>query len=76
MDLLTEARKLGERLAWGHNHEMDTGVVGTRQATEARDAVERLADIAGVIGEAAREAFAEGYDATIDFSLNSDWRGP
>jgi len=72
--LLDEAKALGELVAWRHNQEMDSGVVGSREATDIRDARERLEVITDVLGDEAEEAFAEGYDTTVDFSLNTDWR--
>ena len=74
MSLLDEATELGIACAWIDNAEMDTGVTDARKATERRESFERLRDICDVIGEAAETAFAEGYDATIDFSLNTAWR--
>lgn len=74
MSVLNEARDLGVQCAWLDNGEMATGVVGSRENAMRRVACDRLNDIFDVMGEKAVNAFSEGYDATIDFSLNTEWR--
>ena len=73
-DLLAEARELGEIVAWTHNKEMNTGCTGTAEAARINDALDRLEAIVDVLGPAAMEAYANGYDEVIDFSLNTAWR--
>lgn len=73
-NLLDEAEELGSWVAHQHNKEMNTGVTGSREMAEITNAYERLKVIVGILGEPAREAFAKGYDETIDFSLNPDRR--
>ena len=74
VNLLDECRKLGTLAAWRHDKWAQTGVECAREHREVIEAYERVDQIADIIGDQAREVFAEGYDATIDFSLNSDWR--
>jgi hypothetical protein len=71
-----KARNLGELLAWSHDHEMDTGTLGSSDFWIRENYKKILDSISLRIGkEAAEEAFSEGYDEIIDFSLNTGWRG-
>jgi hypothetical protein len=72
--LLAVCHDRGVEVAWIHNHWADTGVECAREHIVVRDGYEQIDSLAGLVGDVAREWFAEGYDATIDFSLNSDWR--
>ena len=74
-DYIEEARELGELAAWVDNREMELGVIGKPEIWAWDYVEESFPEIAEALGEeAADEAFAEGYDATIDFSLNTNWR--
>lgn len=73
-DLHEEARYLGEMKAEQHNKEMSTGVIGSTEWRRIEYANERVEAISGVLGESAYHAFATGYDESIEFSLNADWR--
>ncbi len=73
LDLLSQAYQLGELAAWQHNKIEDTGVWGTTEQARIDDAYERAERIEDVLGEPAREQFAAGFDAVIDFSLNAEW---
>lgn len=74
LDLLIQARELGRLAAWQQNRIADTGVAGATEAARIEDAYERAEQIADIIGEPSREAFAAGFDEQIDFSLNAEWR--
>ena len=74
MEALSEARELGAMLAWSHNKEAETDVVGAIDYARRADYRERAESLANVYGPAVDEAFAQGYDAAIDFSCNADWR--
>ena len=74
LNLLQQAYRLGELAAWQHNKMMDTGVSSLVEYRRIGDAYERAERIADILGEPARESFAAGFDATIDFSLNTDWQ--
>jgi len=74
LDLLAQARRLGELAAWQFNKMADTGVeshVEYDRIENARAITERIADI---VGKPAWDAFAAGFDEAIDFSLNADWQ--
>ncbi len=73
---LSSCYGLGVDVARIHNHWADTGVECAREHTFVKDAREQVGSLANLIGDVARERFAAGYDETIDFSLNSDWRLP
>ena len=74
LDLLQQARQLGELAAWQYNKMMGDGVESVVEYCRIADAHDRAERIAEILGEPARESFAAGFDATIDFSLNPDWR--
>ena len=74
ISLLDEAYKVGEEAAWLRNKEASSECVGAFDVTRIQDAYERAECIADILGDTAWERFAEGFDATIDFSLNADWR--
>lgn len=72
--LLDECRHLGQLEAWQRNKEMETECIGTTEWSRIRHDRERMDQIILILGQAAWDQFAAGYDETIDFSLNSDWR--
>lgn len=70
-DRVTE---MGRLAAWHDNHEMKAGETDARHATARRDLFGRRDRLTSQYGEVVERWFAAGYDAVIDFSLNTDWR--
>jgi len=75
-DLNDEVRYLGEMVAAQDNKEASTGVIGTTEWNRIRYAQDRLDEImvAGDDPDHVYAQYADGYDETIDFSLNAEWR--
>ena len=68
MTLLEESHFLGVIVATVDNIHDSTGCICMRRLYRAQDALERLDNIRDVIGSAADDAYAAGFDETIDFS--------
>lgn len=75
-NLNDEARYLGDVVASLDNKQAETGCSGTSEWVRMRQALDRLGEIIGASDDPDHvyAQYAAGYDETIDFSLNAEWR--